>query len=153
MNILDAWDHPIRHTHDAAAQGHDISQRARFTRHAMQISTGLVCLWSLLEAPWELTPVDDTTRVIALVVSKCLLLGVGAAAIWGVRYTRAAFAFLCGISVLAVAPTLPFVYSISQSLFALALVECVLKAAVAMSCALWYMDKTSARVDRAKKAR
>lgn len=147
MNIQDAWDAQIRHIHDAAAKGHRLPQRnahqARFTRRAMQISTGLLCLWSVLETPLEFAPADDPTRVAALVASKCLLLAVGAAAICGVRYTRAAFAVVCGVSVLAVAPTLPFVYSISHSLFALALGECVLKAAVAASCALWYMQKTS----------
>ena len=157
MNIQDAWDDHIRHTHDAAAQRHRTLQRhaqqARFARCAMQISTGLVCLWSLLETPWEWMPADDPTRVAALAASKCLLLGVGTAAICGVRYARTAFALVCGASILTVASTLPFVYSISHPLFALALVECVLKAAVVASCALWYMRKTSGRLDRPKKAR
>lgn len=155
MNIQDAWDDQIRHTHDAAAQGQRTLQRhaqqARFARRAMQISTGLVCLWSVLETPWEWTPADDPTRVAALVASKCLLLGAGAAAICGVRYARAAFAFVCGASVLTVASTLPFVYGISQPLFALALVDCVLKAAVVVSWVLWYMGKTSGRLDRPQK--
>jgi hypothetical protein len=153
MNIQDAWDHQIRHTTAAAAPEHRVAQRARFAQRAMQLSTGLVCLWSLLETPWELTPADDPTRVAALVASKCLLVGIGVAALFGVRYTRAAFFVLCGISVLAVAPTLPFVYSISHSLFALALIECVLKASVATSCALWYAEKISARHVGEKKAR
>jgi hypothetical protein len=157
MNIQDAWDDQIRHTHDAATQGHRTLQRyaqqARFARRAMQMSTGLVCLWSVLETPWEWMPADDPTRVAALVASKCLLLGAGTAAILGVRYARAAFAFVCGASVLTVSSTLPFVYGISHPLFTLALAECVLKAAVVMSCALWYMGKASSQLDRQKKAR
>jgi hypothetical protein len=152
MNIQDAWANRISHTHGAATQGSRTSQRharhAPFAQRAMQVSTGLVCLWSLLETPWEWTPGDDPARFAALLVSKCLLLAVGMAAIAGVRYARVAFAFLCAASVLAVSSTLTFVYGISHPLFVLALVECVLRAAVVASCAVWCLGKASAKKAR-----
>jgi hypothetical protein len=150
MSILDAWGNRVHHDHDAANLGQQAPQRqarlAVFAQRAMKISAGLVCLWSLLETPWEWTPGDAPARVAALLASKALLLAMGAAAIWGVRYARTVFVLLCAASVLAVSLTLPFVYGISHTFFALSLVECLLKAAVVISGVVWYVTKTHQRV-------
>lgn len=106
---------------------------------AMRVFVALVCIWSLIETPWEISPGDGTTRIVALLLAKCLLLAAGAAAYFGVRYARAVFAFLCGASVLAVASTLPFEYAISHELFTLSLIECVCKVALVASYATLYI--------------
>jgi hypothetical protein len=152
MSILDARDNRVHHDHDAANQGHHASQRqarlALFAQRAMKVSAGLVCLWSLVETPWEWTPGDSAARVAALVASKALLLAVSAAAIWGVRYARTVFVLLCAASVLAVSSTLPFVYGISHTLFALSLVECLLKAVVVVSGVVWYVTRIAEKKAR-----
>jgi hypothetical protein len=143
MNIEDAWDGHMRRAHlDAAQQLSAPASRAHkapLAHRAMQVSIALVCAWSIVETHWELLPADGLTRVIALLLAKCLLLGVGAAAFFGVRYARAAFAFLCAASVFALASALPFEYAIARELFALSLVECVCKIALVASYATWYI--------------
>lgn len=137
MNIEDTWDAHMRRTPmDAAKRQREPASPAL---RAMQVFIALVCVWSLIETPWEVSPGDATTRIVALLVAKCLLLVAGAAAYFGVRYARAVFAFLCGASVLAVASTLPFEYTISHELFTLSLIECVCKVALIATYAIWYI--------------
>ncbi|SDG25788.1 hypothetical protein [Paraburkholderia phenazinium] len=139
MNIEDTWDGHMRRAPVDAAK----TQRepASLALRAMQVFIALVCVWSLIETPWEVSPGDGTTRIAALLLAKCLLLAAGAAAFFGVRYARPVFAFLCGASVLAVASTLPFEYAISHELFTLSLIECVCKVALVASYAIWYLKK------------
>lgn len=116
-------------------------QRASLAWQVMRVSIGLVCLWSVLETPWEFGPADGVARVVALLLSKCVLLGAGAAAFFGLHYARPLFIFLCGSSVIAVASSLPFEFAISRELFALSLIECILKAVLIASCAIWYVKR------------
>jgi len=143
MNIEDAWDSHMRRAHLDVAQEQPAPasrpHKATLARRAMQVSIALVCAWSIVETPWELSPADGQTRVIALMLAKCLLLGVGTAAFFGVRYTRPFFAFLCAASVFALASTLPLEYAIARELFALSLIECVCKIALVASYATWYI--------------
>jgi hypothetical protein len=143
MNIEKSWGEPIQHAHiDGAPDPQTPAlplQRARHAPpvwHAMRVAIGLVCLWSILETPWEFGPSDGVARIIALLLSKCVLLGAGAAAFFGLSYARPLFVFLCGSSVIAVASSLPFEFTISHELFALSLIECVLKAALVASFAI-----------------
>jgi hypothetical protein len=143
MNIEDAWDGHMRRAHLDAAQGRPAprsgAQKAPLAHRAMQVSIALVCAWAIIETPWELSPADGLTRVVALMLAKCLLLGVGAAAFFGVRYARPFFAFLCAASVFALASTLPLEYAIARELFVLSLIECVCKVALVVSYATWYI--------------
>lgn len=143
MNVEDTWDGHMRRAHiDAAQEQRALAShalRAPLARRAMLVCIALVCAWSIVETPWELSPTDGLGRFAALMLAKCLLLAVGAAAFFGVRYARAVFAFLCASSVFAVASTLPFEYTISHELFTLSLVECVCKVALVVSYAIWYI--------------
>jgi hypothetical protein len=143
MNVEDTWDGHMRRAHiDAAHEQHvpaSHAQAAPLARRAMLVCIALVCAWSIVETPWELNPTDGLTRFLALMLAKCLLLTVGAAAFFGVRYARTLFVFLCASSVFAVASTLPFEYTISHELFTLSLVECVCKVALVVSYATWYI--------------
>jgi hypothetical protein len=88
-----------------------------------------VCGWSLIETPFEVSAWDFNTWLLALIVSKLIVILIGRAAIAKVRFTRAIFALGCGLSVLAIAPALPFVYRQSVEIATISAVECVLKAA------------------------
>ena len=127
MNIEDAWDGHMRRAHLDAAQGQPVrasrAQKAPLAHRAMQISIVLVCGWSIVEIPWELGPADGLARVIALMLAKCLLLGVGAAAFFGVRYARPFFVFLCAASVFALGSSLRVEYVIARELFVLSLIR------------------------------
>jgi hypothetical protein len=146
MNIEDAWDVHMRRAHLDAAQQQPVpaspasrTHKAPLAHRAMQVSIALVCAWSTVETPWEMGPADGLTRVIALALAKCLLLGVGAAAFFGVRYARPFFAFLCAASVFALASALPLEYAVARGLFALSLIECMCKIALVASYATWYV--------------
>jgi hypothetical protein len=144
MNVEDTWDGHMRRAHIDAIQQHasaSHAQTAPLARRAMLVCIALACAWSIVETPWELSPTDGIGRFVALMLAKCLLLAVGAAAFFGVRYARALFAFLCASSVFAVASTLPFEYTISHELFMLSLVECVCKVALVVSYAIWYVKR------------
>jgi len=105
----------------------------------MQVFIVLVCIWSLIETPWEVSPGDGMAHIAALLLAKCLLLAIGAAAYFGAPYARSVFAFLCGASLLAVASALPFEYAISHELFTLSLIECLCKVALVVSYTVWYV--------------
>ena len=88
-----------------------------------------VCSWSVFETWAEIGTDTDHLQLRALFIAKLIWLLIGSAAIYDLRAGRIAFAFLCGVSVLAVAPALPSVYVISKTIFILLLVECLLKTA------------------------
>ncbi|WNC92267.1 hypothetical protein RI103_28770 [Paraburkholderia sp. FT54] len=94
-----------------------------------KITIIVVCGWSLVETPLEIGAFDSHTWVLALAVSKFIVILTGITAIARVRVARAIFAFGCGMSVLAIAPSLPFVYTESVEIAAISTVECLLKAA------------------------
>jgi hypothetical protein len=146
MTIDNAWQGQSRGPADAAGgercAPHE--QRAaaprppRTSRTSRAVLT-LVCVWSLVEIPFEWSPPDGAAQFAALLVAKCLLVGIGAAAFIGLRYARALFAFVCGAGALAVSSTLPFVYHVSHPLFVIALAECVLKTLFLIVCAGEYL--------------
>jgi len=89
----------------------------------------VVCGWSLIEAPLELDVSDAYAGVFALVLSKLVLIGTGLAAVAKVRFAREVFAFICGASVLAIAPALPMEFKQSFATAMFSTVECFSKAA------------------------
>lgn len=143
MGIEHAWDAHMRRARHNAAQGQlaraSRAQKSPLVHRAMQIAIVLVCAWSIVETPWELSPADEPARLIALMLAKCLLLGAGAAAFFGVRFARPFFAFLCAASVFALAASLPLEYAIARELFTLSLIESLCKVAFVVSFAAWYI--------------
>ncbi|MFM0081217.1 hypothetical protein P0D72_20450 [Paraburkholderia sediminicola] len=95
-----------------------------------------VCAWSLIETWLEIDATTDSVQLFALLVAKLIVLFVGGAAIYGMRAGSTFFSLLCGMSVLVLAPELPFLYGISHLIFVASLVECVLKACclIALGC-------------------
>ena len=89
----------------------------------------VVCGWSLIEAPLELGGSDAHTVVLALLLSKLVVVGTGFAAVGKARFARATFAFICGASVLAIAPALPMEFKQSFATAMFSTVECFSKAA------------------------
>jgi len=88
-----------------------------------------VCGWSLIETPLEIGVLNSNTWLLVLAVAKFIVILTGTGAIARVRIACAIFAFICGVSVLAIAPALPFVYTRSVEIEVVSTVECVLKAA------------------------
>lgn len=88
-----------------------------------------ICGWSLIEAPFEYTASNDDTRLLALVVAKLIIVVAGVAAIADARFARGIFAFICGTSVLAIAPGLPIEFKHSVAISLLSLIECAGKTA------------------------
>ncbi len=93
----------------------------------------LVCAWSLIEAPLELGQSDVHAGLPALLLSKLVVVGTGLAAVAKARFARETFAFLCGASVLAIAPALPTEFNQSFAIAIFSLVECFIKAICAVA--------------------
>lgn len=93
----------------------------------------VVCGWSLIEAPLELGVSDAHTVVLALLLSKLVVVGTGFAAVAKARFARETFAFICGASVLAIAPALPTEFNQSFAMAMFSTVECFSKAACVMA--------------------
>jgi hypothetical protein len=105
-----------------------------------------VCGWSLIETPLEIGALNLNSWLLALAVSKFIVILIGTAAIARVRIARAIFAFICAASVLAIVPALPFVYARSVEIAAISTVECVLKAACLCAlCLLSFQKKLRKR--------
>lgn len=94
-----------------------------------------ICSWSLIEAPAEFDPSSGMPGLLALAIAKTIWLAIGVAAIRGMKRAQTLFAFLCGLSLVAMVPGLPVELNESMWLFAQSLVECVLKAGALF--ALW----------------
>jgi len=105
----------------------------------------VVCGWALIETPLELIGSINSTSLLAVVISKLLMCVAGAAAIANLRFARQVFAFICGASVLAIAPALPLEYTHCIPIALFSTVECISKAACVASLAVAAM--TSDGVD------
>ena len=89
----------------------------------------LVCGWSLIEAPLELGVSGAQAGLLALLVSKLVVVGIGLAAVAKTRFARETFVFICVASVLAIAPALPMEFKQSFAIALFSIVECFSKAA------------------------
>jgi hypothetical protein len=95
-----------------------------------------VCGWALVETPLELGGSPDFTALLAVAVSKVLIILIGTAAVVNLRFARQVFTFLCGASVFAIAPALPLEYARSVGIAIVSTVECIGKAACVASFAI-----------------
>jgi hypothetical protein len=103
-----------------------------------------ICGWSLIEAPFERGASYGDTWLLALVVAKLIIIVAGVAAIADLRFARGIFAFICGTSVLAIAPGLPLEFKHSIAISLLLLIECAGKTAFVIAfCAAPMRDKPS----------
>jgi len=96
----------------------------------------LVCGWALIEAPLEISGSVSSTLLLAVMASKVLIGLIGTAAIINLRFARQVFMFICGASVLAIAPALPLEYTHSVSIALFSTVECLGKAVCVASFAI-----------------
>lgn len=120
--------------------------------HAPRLSSGrtvtalisAICGWSLIEAPFERGASNGDTWLLALVVAKLFIIVARVAAIADLRFARGIFAFICGTSVLAIAPGLPLEFKHSVAISLLSLIECAGKTAFVIAfCAGPMRDKPS----------
>ncbi|MFM0220719.1 hypothetical protein [Paraburkholderia dipogonis] len=114
-------------------QSADLSSQARKPMHLtwpIRILVAAICLFSLVEIPLELDPAGGATATLALVTANAIWLGLGAAALRGVRRAFGIFMILCGISLVAIVPGLPDEYRHSTLIFVLSCLECLLKASL-----------------------
>lgn len=88
-----------------------------------------VCGWSLIEAPLEFCSSDDSAWLLVMAASKVLICLNGVVAIANVRFAREVFAFICGASILAIAPALPIEYRTCLAVALFSTVECISKGA------------------------
>lgn len=89
----------------------------------------IICGWSLLETPLEMGVFDSYARLIALLLSKALVVGTGIAAVAKIRVARVTFSLICSVSVLAVAPGLQMEFRQSFEIAIFSSIECLSKAA------------------------
>jgi uncharacterized membrane protein len=107
----------------------DAVEPAPKSARLFKVTVIVVCCWALIEAPLELGGAIDSTALLAVVVSKVLVILIGIAAFANVRFARQIFTFICGASVFAIAPALPLEYARYTAIAIFSTVECVAKAA------------------------
>ena len=95
-----------------------------------------VCGWALIEAPLELCGSINSTSLLAVVASKVVMGLIGTGAMANLRIARQVFTFICGASVLAIAPALPLEYTRCLAIALFSTVECIIKAACVASFAI-----------------
>jgi uncharacterized membrane protein len=88
-----------------------------------------VCGWSLIETPLELGVSGVQAGLLALLVSKLVVVGTGIAAVARTRFAREVFGFICVASILAIAPALPMEFNQSFAIAMFSTIECFSKAA------------------------
>ena len=138
MNAREMAD-PVTSLHDVALSSEpkfpqtDAHTVNALSERVLKTLVVVVCGWSLIEAPLELDVSDAYAGVFALVLSKLVLIGTGLAAVAKVRFARQTFAFICGASVLAIAPGLPMEFEQSFAIAMISTVECFTKAACVLA--------------------
>jgi hypothetical protein len=93
-----------------------------------RVLTGAICAWALFEIPLELDPLADASQVAATVIAKLIWIIAGTGAIFDAKGARLTFAFLSGVSIVAITPSLPFEFRVSTIFFGVSSVEIVMKA-------------------------
>lgn len=107
-------------------------------RPAPWIRAALICTWAtaliaLAEFPLEAADPGITgAALLALCVSKGLLLALCVCVTLGMRWARRIFVVLCVTSVMAIAPHLPTEWRHYPAAFVLSGIECVMKTAAAV---------------------
>jgi hypothetical protein len=133
----------ISATHPGAAQYvklDDAIFAARLTPG--RISNALIIcvwIWSMIEAPLELTAETQMSQVAALVVAKLLFSAVALLALRRSYLGLVVFTFSCAMSVLAISFTLPMEYSAWRTAFYVSLAECVLKLGAVVALSINYL--------------
>jgi hypothetical protein len=105
-----------------------VANRMRNGRRFGRGAVVLVVIWSLVEIPVELDVSRGGVEIAALLFSKAMVVIIGFGATLGTRCASRVFAFICGMSLLAVVPALFFEMKTSPVDFFYSFVECILKA-------------------------
>jgi hypothetical protein len=133
----------------------DRGKPARISLNSVEkLTVFCICSWSVAETPLEIAALNTSALIVALAVSKLLVLVIGICTIARVRAAHAIFALICGTGVLAIVPSLPFVYTQSGEIGVISTLECLLKAAYLGALCLSSLRKRQRnRVDRADSSR
>jgi hypothetical protein len=108
---------------------------------AATLALCFVCIWSLLELPWEIGPSGSSGQIAALLISKVVLIGLALLVLRRRSGARYVFLLLCGMSMFALAWSLPAEYERSFSFAVLSTVECLGRSAAFIFLALCSVRK------------
>lgn len=86
-----------------------------------------VALWSMLELPIELILAQSSTERFASAAGRLIWIALAFGTIYEIRFARAIFLFLCGVSSIVVAQALPMTYELSPLVFSVLVVDFLLK--------------------------
>jgi hypothetical protein len=104
------------------------TRRSQWGRRLSLSTIGLVVLWSLVELPVELAVTPERSAMVALLISKAMVVAVSVGALLRVRWAECAFLFICALSLLAIVPALSFEMTAYPLAFRCSLLECIFKA-------------------------
>ncbi|MEX3637722.1 hypothetical protein [Paraburkholderia sp. BR14320] len=108
---------------DTDVDGFAVPRRTSWTRRLVKITA----LWALVEFPMEFWVAPDDMQRLALALATVIWLLLAFYVLRGSAAARGTLAFLCVLSVIAIAPALPAEYAGFRVAFWLSLVECALK--------------------------
>ncbi|MCP3705580.1 hypothetical protein M3I54_00995 [Paraburkholderia sp. CNPSo 3274] len=109
--------------------------------HALTIVTLSICWWSLVETVLDFVTGNGCTAFAAAIAANLIVVTVGLAVVMNVRFAREIFAFLCGVSILALGSGIPLAFSDSMWIPLISLIDCGSKLAfLVFACALRHED-------------
>ncbi|TDG02130.1 hypothetical protein E1N52_41300 [Paraburkholderia guartelaensis] len=92
--------------------------------HALMIATLLICWWSLVETALDFVTGNGNRDFASAIAANLIVVIAGLAVVMNVRFAREIFAFLCGVSILALGSRLPLAFGDSLWMPLISLVDC-----------------------------
>jgi len=88
------------------------------------IATLLICWWSLVETALDFVTGNGNRDFASAIAANLIVVIAGLAVVMNVRFAREIFAFLCGVSILALGSRLPLAFGDSLWMPLISLVDC-----------------------------
>lgn len=104
------------------------------TTPALRVLAFVICVWALLQLPFEIDTASGSVPLVALLFSKLLWVLLAVALLRQWRGAQTLFYLLCFVGLCAVVPALAVEYKYLGYAFFLSFVECVLKAGFVIAC-------------------
>ncbi|MEM5401101.1 MULTISPECIES: hypothetical protein [Paraburkholderia] len=92
--------------------------------HALMIATLLICWWSLVETALDFVTGNGNSDFASAIAANLIVVIAGLAVVMNVRFAREIFAFLCGVSILALGSRLPLAFADAMWIPLISLVDC-----------------------------
>jgi hypothetical protein len=116
----------------ASLAARDASHAPRQLGSTARALVACVGVWSFVLIPWEVHGGGGIAPILALLVSKALLVLLVVCTLRGVGGARMLFTFVCAVSVIAIGFDLPLEYAVLRTGFYLSAIDCLLKLAAAL---------------------